>query len=475
VTRALAAALVALLAALVWVAQGAAYGTSTAVVNAASAPTHGTWANAPAGAAAAGGGVATLTETNPLGIATQPANGTFTGNATGWTSASTGNVDVAYDGGVGNPAGSARTRLTGLLLLLSSGSGTWSSQSFVWSGASPLSASLSIQKRFDALLIASASWRVTLKDLTTPALDDVLVDASIPVNGSFTTDTVAVPTTDLVNGHTYRIEVKVDMSALAGLGSASVWFDNATLTAQQVNYRAEGEMTIPSVAAGSTMTLAVDAGATGEAFDVQVWNGTAWNTRLTVPVGAVAPLTYGLLSSERVGGQVRVRFVDRTQSADGAQSSLSVDYVRVISTGGITVSGPTSVTLPGVTIDGVSQKVVNASFGAIDVADGGGVASGWSLTATATRWAKVGAPSQTLPANAWTAVPQAPTAPNGDSLTGVTAGAGGTFSPTVPIVLMTASPGNGVGTFRQNPAVALTVPLTAYAGVYRSTVTLTAS
>jgi hypothetical protein len=57
----------------------------------------------------------------------------------------------------------------------------------------------------------------------------------------------------------------------------------------------------------------------------------------------------------------------------------------------------------------------------------------------------------------------------------VAAGAGGTFSPTVPIVLMTASSGNGVGTFRQNPTVTLHVPLTAYAGVYRSTVTLTAS
>jgi hypothetical protein len=475
VTGRLAAIVVAVVVALVWVAQAAAYGTSTAVVNAATAPTYGTWANAPAGATAAGGGVATLTETNPLGTITLPTNGTFTGNATGWTSSSTGSVDVAYDGGVGNPAGSARSRLTGILLLLSSGSGTWNSQSFVWSGASPLSASFSIQRRFDAALVASASWRVTLKDLTTAALDNVLINASVPVNGSFTTDNVSVPTTGLVNGHSYRIEVKVDLSALAGLGSATVWFDNVNLTAQQVNYRAEGEMTIPSVVAGSTMTLAVDAGATGEAFDVQVWNGSAWNTRLTVPVGAVTPLTYGLLSSERVSGEVRIRFVDQTQSADGAQSSLSVDYVRVISTGGITVSGPTTVTLPGVAIDGVAEKVVNASFGAIDLADGGGVASGWSLSATATQWTKVGAPSQTLPANAWTAAPQAPSAPLGDSLTGAAAGAGGTFSPTVPIVLMTASSGNGVGTFRQNPTVTLHVPLTAYAGVYRSTVTLTAS
>jgi hypothetical protein len=469
---AVAFALVALLA---WAAQAGAYGTSTAVVDAASTPSLGSWTNAPAGATAAGGAVATLSETNPLGTVTHPTNGTFTGNATGWTSGSTGNVDVAYDGGVGNPAGSARSRLTGILLLLSSGSGTWNSPSFTWSGANPLSASLSIQKRFDAALVASASWRVTLKDLTTPALDDVLINASVPVNGSFTTDAVSVPTTGLVNGHTYRIEVRVDMSALAGLGSASLWFDNVTLTAQQVNYRAEGEMTIPSVALGSTMTLSVDAGATGEAFDVQVWNGTTWNTRTSIPVGAVANRTYGLLTSERVGGQVRIRFVDQTQSADGSLSSLTVDHVRVISTGGITVSGPTTVTLPGLTIDGVNEKVVNASFGAIDVADGGGVASGWSLTATATQWAKVGAPAQTLPAGAWTAAPQTPTAPSGDSLTGVTAGAGGTFSPTAPIVLMTASSGNGVGTFRQNPSVTLRVPPIAYAGLYRSTVTLTAS
>jgi hypothetical protein len=103
------------------------------------------------------------------------------------------------------------------------------------------------------------------------------------------------------------------------------------------------------------------------------------------------------------------------------------------------------------------------------------VASGWSLTATATRWALLTDPTKLLPANAFTATPAAPTTPDGSDLTGVTAGAGGVFDPTLPITLMTAASGRGVGTFRENPQVGLTVPPNAMKGDYRSTVTLTVS
>jgi hypothetical protein len=172
---------------------------------------------------------------------------------------------------------------------------------------------------------------------------------------------------------------------------------------------------------------------------------------------------------------VRVRFVDSQQAVDDSQASLSVEYLRVVSTGGITLSGPSTVTLPAVTIDGVSPKVTTAAFGQIEVTDGGGIASGWTLSATATRWALLADPGQLLPANAFTGTPAAPTSPSGSDLTGVAAGAGGEFSPTVPITLMTASAGHGVGTYRQNPQVGLTVPPNAMKGDYRSTVTLTVS
>lgn len=231
-----------------------------------------------------------------------------------------------------------------------------------------------------------------------------------------------------------------------------------------------------TVPRGTTHTLEVRARTTGEPFDVQVWNGTTWTTRGTVD--AVAPawdaISHGLAAGEWDGGTVRTRFVATGSGVDAVADALSVEYLRVVATGGITVSGPTSVTLPGVVIDGVSAHTSSGPLGAIEVEDTGGSASGWTLQATATRWTLDGAPGEQLPATAFSAAPGAPTTPDGSDLTGVTAGAGGVFDTSVPMTLMAAASGRGVGRYRQNPGLSLIVPVTALHGVYRSDITLSA-
>jgi hypothetical protein len=186
-------------------------------------------------------------------------------------------------------------------------------------------------------------------------------------------------------------------------------------------------------------------------------------------------VSHGLTAAEWNGGDVRVRFADAGASPDWTADTLAVDVMRLVSTGGITVSGPTSVTMPAVTIDGVSPKLSSAALGAVEVRDTGGAASGWALSATATRWTLDGDPADQLPAAAFTAAPTSPTTPDGSDLTGVAAGAGGTLLPATPVTLMSATPGSGVGTYRQSPDLSLTVPVTASSGVYRSVITLSAS
>jgi hypothetical protein len=114
-------------------------------------------------------------------------------------------------------------------------------------------------------------------------------------------------------------------------------------------------------------------------------------------------------------------------------------------------------------------------MGAIDVVDSGGGASGWTLGAVATRWSLTGSPSEELPADALTATPAAPSSPSGSSLAGVSAGAPGAVGTTVPLTLMGAAPGAGVGTFRQNPTLSLLVPVSALKGTYTSDITLSVS
>jgi hypothetical protein len=466
-------------------AAASAYGTTATDASAGAGP----WTNlAAAGSATDGGAAASLTESESGGGTPQlfPPNREMT-SAAGWTASDTNGVLCTtgsdHDGSQGNPAGSLRTSyaaLLNLLNLLADCSTTWRSQSFTWTDGEPADVAFSMDRLMDLnglVGLATATVTARLVDETTPG-SLTLATATVTQDSGWSAMTGAPGPTAIVHGHTYHLEVVVSFaSTLSLISGFGVNLDNVTLSVRPGDQRAAGELRAVGVPAGSTHTLEIRARTSGEPFDVQVWDGATWTTRASVAATAPAwgTVSHGLTAAEWNGGTVRVRFADAGTGADPVADTLEVDHLRVVSTGGITVSGPTSVTMPTVTLDGLSAKVSTAALGPVEVRDAGGAASGWTLSATATRWTLDGAPGDQLPAVAFAAAPGAPTTPDGSDLTGVGAGAGGTLLPATPLALMSAAPGAGVGTYRQAPVLSLSVPVTASSGVYRSVITLSAS
>lgn len=80
----------------------------------------------------------------------------------------------------------------------------------------------------------------------------------------------------------------------------------------------------------------------------------------------------------------------------------------------------------------------------------------------------------TIPVTGLTHTPGSVTTISGSS-TGVTAGSATTFASTSdPATIMTASSGNGMGSYSNNPALSLTIPAATYANTYTATITETA-
>lgn len=483
-------ALLALLAALAAApATALAYGTSTAYVASASAG-PGSWGPiAGAQGDADGDAAATLSEADAAGepAVILPSNTTFSGSAAGWSSASSCSllctVTNAYDDGSGNPSGSIATSFATALGLLSTatGVGTWSSDSFTWTAGAPGAVTVALDRRatVSGLLAVggTATYAVRLVDETVPGSTTLLSGTLTGDDAGWVPLSASPAPGVVVSGHAYHLEIATTFTAAVALLSGhSVTYDNVTLSVRPQNQRADGEMRVTGVPPGSTWTLELRARTEGgEDFAVKVWDGAAWNDRLTVSATSYQAQSYGLTPAEWNGGTVRVRLVDSQQGVDATAGALSVEYLRVVATGGITVSGPASVALPGVTLDGVSSQVSTATLGPVEVVDSGGAASGWALTATATPFALAGDPGTQLPADAFTVAPAAPTTPDGSDMTGVSAGAGGVLRASPPVTVMQAAAGRGIGTYRQSAQVFLTVPPNAARGTYQSTVTLTAS
>jgi hypothetical protein len=486
-----AAALAALLACALLPGAALGYGTTTTYASGSAGTPPGAWAAvSAAGSATDGEAAATLTETDAGGLADTrlPGNREFASDASGWTAVDHGStlcaVTSGHDPGQGSPPGSLRTSyatLLNLLDLLAACDSSWTSASFTWTGGTPAAVAFSMDRAVDLnglVGLATASWSAHLVDETVPGSIPLVSGSSNSDAGWATQSATGIGPGDLVPGHTYHLRIEIAFDSLLSLASGfGVNIDDVVLSVTPQDHRAVGELRIAGVPPGTTHTLEVRARTSGEPFDLQVWDGGAWTTRATVSAAAPSwqQVSHGLTAGEWNGGEVRLRALDVAAGPDDTADVLSVDYARVVSTGGITVSGPTSVTLDPVTIDGLSPKVSSGPLGTVEVADAGGAASGWELTAAATAWTLDGDPGESLPADALSVTAAAPTTPDGSDLGGLAAGPGGVLAPGDPVVLLTAAPGAGVGTYRQAPTLALTVPVRARAGVYRSLITLSAS
>lgn len=138
--------------------------------------------------------------------------------------------------------------------------------------------------------------------------------------------------------------------------------------------------------------------------------------------------------------------------------------------GGARTAAVTGPTLAAVTTSHSAQDSTGTSALAVD--DLTGTGAGWEVSEVVTDFIYSGAYSGTdIPAANFSIVPATPTSPNSASLTGVSAGSGGTLD-TARIVL-SATAGNGVGSYAQDSDATLTVPADARVGTYTATLTTT--
>lgn len=81
-----------------------------------------------------------------------------------------------------------------------------------------------------------------------------------------------------------------------------------------------------SVPAG-THELQIRYTATTDTFDIQVWDGSAWNDRGDLTDTSLSTFTHALTAAEYNGGSPQMRFVD--QDSAGGQATLEIEYARV--------------------------------------------------------------------------------------------------------------------------------------------------
>lgn len=90
--------------------------------------------------------------------------------------------------------------------------------------------------------------------------------------------------------------------------------------------------TATGVPAATTHVLQLEYSTTTDTFRVQLWDGTAWNSRGAVLSSAgLTSWTYTLTAAEYLAGYPRIRIVDVTSGLGSPAGTVSLDYVRIAS------------------------------------------------------------------------------------------------------------------------------------------------
>lgn len=105
--------------------------------------------------------------------------------------------------------------------------------------------------------------------------------------------------------------------------------DRVWLEVSSPAYTETIEVSWTGVPAG-THALQLSARTVGETFRVQVWDGTAWNTRgAALASDSLTPWVYTMTAAEWQSGAPRLRFVDVLPTSP-VQGTLHLDYVEVV-------------------------------------------------------------------------------------------------------------------------------------------------
>jgi len=90
--------------------------------------------------------------------------------------------------------------------------------------------------------------------------------------------------------------------------------------------------TATGVPAATTQTLELLYSTTTDTFRVQLWDGTAWNSRgATLNSASQTAWTYTITAAEYLAGYPRIRIVDVTSGLGSPAGTVSLDYVRIAS------------------------------------------------------------------------------------------------------------------------------------------------
>ncbi|MCK4718700.1 MAG: FG-GAP repeat protein, partial [Thermoplasmata archaeon] len=99
------------------------------------------------------------------------------------------------------------------------------------------------------------------------------------------------------------------------------------------NYKMDIEFTTINIPSGTPYKLDINYQANGEQFDVMVYNtsSSGWDDMGDLTSATMTTSTIDLYSNQYNGGEVRVRYVGKTESSDTSSSTLYVEYHRIIS------------------------------------------------------------------------------------------------------------------------------------------------
>ena len=207
----------------------------------------------------------------------------------------------------------------------------YANQSFTYNGATPPSTAT---LDFD--------WDRQWNSATTGHLYFVLVkpDASESTlwsnTDSSTPDWVSVTGVDIASEFdqtgTYILSIHGDLEVISGSGArlVRVKVDNVAINiASSTNYRYEVEFTTSSVPSATTHYLEISYKVNSENCRLEIWDGTSFNLETTLTSATSTTYSCTLTTNEYNGGNVRVKYVDVTQSSDITQNSVDILYHRV--------------------------------------------------------------------------------------------------------------------------------------------------
>jgi hypothetical protein len=139
---------------------------------------------------------------------------------------------------------------------------------------------------------------------------------------------------------------------------------------------------IPS-ADTQTLEMRYELANTNDIFNVQVWDGSTWNSRGdTLDSTSWTDWNYTMLGSEVIGGTVQVRFVDVNPSST-PQDSILKDYLRVKGEKALPAYCGVDVTIENALLEGLPSEVLEYT---IDVHNSGNIVDNIILSYIPDRW-----------------------------------------------------------------------------------------